>query len=89
MDALSIAGTREECVAKLKFKVAYADVRHVAAMVTDSSHSRLLSANRRPQVPTVCEQRRLMHERVMPALCAWQLESHEMLIQRRHDGIMN
>lgn len=67
-EQLSIAGTPEECLEKLRRNTDHTGVNHLVAMVTDSAHAKLICAHPVPQVPSIRAQLKLIHERVMPHL---------------------
>ncbi|GAA0951000.1 LLM class flavin-dependent oxidoreductase [Nonomuraea longicatena] len=66
-DRLSIAGTPEECVAKIKREIEPSGVNHMILAVTDSTLVRQFMGRDLPEVPSVDAQLRLIHDRVFPA----------------------
>jgi 5,10-methylenetetrahydromethanopterin reductase len=67
-ETLSVAGTPEECVAKLKADILPTGVNHVIAAITDPFLVKLFSGKEISGVPDVRGQLRLIHDRVMPEL---------------------
>jgi 5,10-methylenetetrahydromethanopterin reductase len=67
-ETLSVAGTPEECVAKLREDILPSGVNHIIAAVTDAHLVKLFSGKDIEGVPDVVGQLRLIHDRVMPAL---------------------
>lgn len=65
---LSVAGTPEECVAKLKADILPTGVNHIIAAVTDPFLVKLFSGKDITGVPDVQGQLRLIHDHVMPEL---------------------
>lgn len=66
-DRLSIAGTPEECVEKIRTQLAPAGVNHVICAVTDRGMVRAFTGHDLSDVADVDTQLRLIHERIMPA----------------------
>jgi len=66
-EKLSIAGTPEECVEKIKADIEPAGVNHMILAISDAELVEIFSGERVPNVPGVNEQLRLVAERVMPA----------------------
>ncbi len=66
--SLSVSGTPEECVEKIKRDMVPAGVNHVIAAITDSGLVKAFSGKDIEGVPDVQGQLRLIAERVMPAL---------------------
>jgi 5,10-methylenetetrahydromethanopterin reductase len=64
---LSVSGTPEECVEKLRADIIPTGVNHVIAAVTDPMLVKLFSGKDIGNVPDVPGQLRLIHDRVMPA----------------------
>jgi 5,10-methylenetetrahydromethanopterin reductase len=67
-EKLSIAGTPEECVAKLRNDILPTGVNHVIAAVTDPFLVKVFSRQEVANVPDVVGQLRLIHDEVMPAV---------------------
>ncbi len=67
-ETLSVSGTPEECVAKLKADILPSGVNHVIAAITDPILVKLFSGKEVAGVPDVQGQLRLIAEKVMPAL---------------------
>lgn len=67
-ETLSVAGTPEDCVAKLKANILPYGVNHVIAGITDPTLVKLFSGKEISGVPDVQGQLRLIAEKVMPAL---------------------
>ena len=65
---LSVAGTPEECVAKLKTDILPTGVNHIIAAVTDPMMVKAFSGKEIEGVPDVQGQLRLIHDKVMPEL---------------------
>jgi 5,10-methylenetetrahydromethanopterin reductase len=65
---LSVSGTPEECVAKLKRDILPSGVNHVIAAITDPMLVKLFSGKEVANVPDVQGQLRLIAEKVMPNL---------------------
>jgi 5,10-methylenetetrahydromethanopterin reductase len=68
-DKLSISGTPEECVAKLKTDILPTGVNHIIAAITDPMLVKLFSGKEIAGVPDVQGQLRLIAEKVMPEIC--------------------
>lgn len=68
VETLSIAGTPQECVAKLKADILPSGVNHVIAAIADPALVKLYTGNEPTGVPDVHGQLRLIAEKVMPAL---------------------
>lgn len=68
-EKLSISGTPEECVAKLKADILPTGVNHIIAAVTDPMLVKLFSGKEIAGVPDVQGQLRLIAEKVMPEVC--------------------
>jgi 5,10-methylenetetrahydromethanopterin reductase len=66
-EKLSIAGTPEECVEKIKADIEPAGVNHMILAISDAHLVEFFSGQRVPNVPGVNEQLRLVADRVMPA----------------------
>ena len=67
-DRLSIAGTPEECVDKLKHQILGSGVNHLVAMVADGWHAKLISGLSVSGVPSIKEQLHLISKHVLPEL---------------------
>jgi 5,10-methylenetetrahydromethanopterin reductase len=67
-ETLSVSGTPEECVAKLKSDILPSGVNHIIAAITDPMLVKLFSGKEVAGVPDVQGQLRLIAEKVMPAL---------------------
>jgi 5,10-methylenetetrahydromethanopterin reductase len=66
-EKLSIAGTPEECVEKIKADIEPAGVNHMILALSDAELVEIFSGERVPNVPGVNDQLRLVADRVMPA----------------------
>ncbi|MEU3602603.1 LLM class flavin-dependent oxidoreductase [Streptomyces sp. NPDC006798] len=66
-ERLSVSGTPEECVAKIRDEIAVAGVNHVVCGVTDRTLVKAFADRDLPEVPGAREQLRLIHDRIMPA----------------------
>lgn len=66
-DALSVSGTPEECVDKLKSNVVGAGINHVIASVTDPYLVKHFTGQELGGVPDVKGQLQLIHDEVIPA----------------------
>jgi 5,10-methylenetetrahydromethanopterin reductase len=66
-DKLSVAGTPEECVARLQSDILPPGINHVIASVTDPYLVKHFSGQSLENVPDVFGQLRLIHDEVMPA----------------------
>jgi 5,10-methylenetetrahydromethanopterin reductase len=66
-DMLSVAGTPEECVAKLKNDIIPPGINHVICSVTDAFLVKHFSGRDLEGVPDVQGQLKLIHDEVMPA----------------------
>jgi alkanesulfonate monooxygenase SsuD/methylene tetrahydromethanopterin reductase-like flavin-dependent oxidoreductase (luciferase family) len=66
-DKLSIAGTPEECTAKIKSEIASTGVNHLILAITDAALVKAFSGMDLPGVATMREQLQLVHDHVMPA----------------------
>jgi 5,10-methylenetetrahydromethanopterin reductase len=66
-ERLSVAGTPEECVAKLRSEIVDAGVNHLIFAVTDAALVKALMGRDLDNVATVTEQLQLIHDEVMPA----------------------
>jgi 5,10-methylenetetrahydromethanopterin reductase len=66
-ERLSVAGTPEECVAKLRTEIADAGVNHLILAITDAALVKALMGRDLDGVATVDEQLQLIHDEVMPA----------------------
>ena len=66
-EKLSVAGTPEEVVEKIKADIQPAGVNHMIFALTDASLVKLFSGEDVPNVPDIHGQLRLVAERVMPA----------------------
>ncbi|GHF14357.1 5,10-methylenetetrahydromethanopterin reductase [Streptomyces morookaense] len=66
-DRLSIAGTPEECLEKIRTQIAPTGVNHVICAVTDRTLVKAFTGRDLPDVADVPAQLRLVHERIMPA----------------------
>lgn len=67
-EKLSISGTPEECVAKLKNDILPTGINHVVAAITDPYLVKAFTGRDIPNCPDVIGQMRLIHDKVMPAL---------------------
>lgn len=66
-ERLSVAGTPEECVAKLRTEIADAGVNHLILAITDAALVKALMGRDLDNVATVDDQLQLVHDEVMPA----------------------
>jgi 5,10-methylenetetrahydromethanopterin reductase len=66
-ERLSIAGTPEECVAKIKEQVEPTGINHMILAITDASLVKALMGHEIAGVPDVNTQLQLVHDRVMPS----------------------
>jgi 5,10-methylenetetrahydromethanopterin reductase len=66
-EKLSVAGTPEECVEKIKADIQPAGVNHMVLALSDASLVKLFSGEEVPNVPDINGQLRLVAERLMPA----------------------
>jgi 5,10-methylenetetrahydromethanopterin reductase len=67
-EKLSISGTPEECVAKLKKDILPTGINHVVAAITDPFLVKAFTGRDIPNCPDVIGQMKLIHDKVMPAL---------------------
>lgn len=67
-ERLSIAGTPEECVAKLQRNILPTGINHVICAIIDPFLVKLFSGREVPGLPDTLEQLQLIHDRVMPAV---------------------
>jgi len=67
-DALSIAGTPDECLAKLRREILGTGMNHLVLMVADAWHAELIGGHHVAGVPRIKEQLALIHDSIMPAL---------------------
>jgi 5,10-methylenetetrahydromethanopterin reductase len=67
-EKLSLAGTPEECIDKLRNDILPTGVNHVIAAVTDPFLVKVFSGQEVANVPDVVGQLRLIHDEVMPAV---------------------
>jgi 5,10-methylenetetrahydromethanopterin reductase len=66
-ERLSVAGTPEECVAKLRSEIVDAGVNHLIFAVTDAALVKALMGRDLDNVASVSDQLQLIHDEVMPA----------------------
>jgi 5,10-methylenetetrahydromethanopterin reductase len=66
-ERLSVAGTPEECVAKLRSEIVDAGVNHLIFAITDAVLVKALMGRDLENVASVNEQLQLIHDEVMPA----------------------
>ena len=66
-ERLSVAGTPDECVAKLRSEIADAGVNHLILAITDGALVKALMGRELDNVATVDDQLQLIHDEVMPA----------------------
>jgi 5,10-methylenetetrahydromethanopterin reductase len=66
-EKLSVAGTPEECVEKIKTDIQPTGVNHMVLALTDASLVKLFSGEDVPNVPDINGQLRLVADRMMPA----------------------
>jgi 5,10-methylenetetrahydromethanopterin reductase len=66
-DRMSVAGTPEECVAKMRTEMVDAGVNHLILAITDAAMVKAFMGRELDGVATVPEQLKLIHDEVMPA----------------------
>ena len=66
-ERLSVAGTPDECVRKLRSEIADAGVNHLILAITDAALVKALMGRDLDNVATVNDQLQLIHDEVMPA----------------------
>jgi 5,10-methylenetetrahydromethanopterin reductase len=66
-ERLSVAGTPEECVEKIRTDIEPAGVNHMILALSDAHLVKFFSGEDVPNVPTISDQLRLVADRVMPA----------------------
>lgn len=66
-ERLSIAGTPQECVAKIKREIEPSGVNHMILAVTDATLVKTFMGRELPEVASVDTQLRLIHDHIMPA----------------------
>ncbi|RVX38976.1 methylenetetrahydromethanopterin reductase [Nonomuraea polychroma] len=66
-ERLSIAGTPEECVAKIKREIEPSGVNHMILAITDATLVKQFMGRELPEVADVDTQLRLIHDQIMPA----------------------
>ncbi|PGH47066.1 LLM class flavin-dependent oxidoreductase [Streptomyces sp. Ru87] len=66
-DRLSVSGTPEECLEKIRREIAPSGVNHMICAITDRGLVRAFTGRDLDGVASVDEQLRLIHERIMPA----------------------
>ncbi|GHE98723.1 LLM class flavin-dependent oxidoreductase [Streptomyces fumanus] len=66
-ERLSVAGTPEECLDKIRREIAPAGVNHVICALTDRTLVKAFTGRDLPDVADVDTQLRMIHERIMPA----------------------
>ncbi|KAF4406363.1 LLM class flavin-dependent oxidoreductase [Streptomyces lycii] len=66
-DRLSVSGTPEECLEKIRQEIAPSGVNHMICAITDRGLVRAFTGRDLDGVASVDEQLRLIHERIMPA----------------------
>ena len=66
-ERLSVAGTPDECVAKLRSEIVDAGVNHLSFAITDAALVKALMGRDLDNVASVNDQLRLIHDEVMPA----------------------
>ena len=69
-EKLSLAGTPEECVEKIKADIQPAGINHMILALADASLVKLFSGEEVENVPDISGQLRLVAERMMPAFAA-------------------
>ncbi|WP_049579701.1 LLM class flavin-dependent oxidoreductase [Streptomyces sp. SBT349] len=67
-DRLSVSGTPEECLEKIRRDIAPAGVNHMICAITDRGLVRAFTGRDLDQVADVDTQLRLIHDHIMPAL---------------------
>jgi len=65
-DKLSIAGTPEECVAKIRSEIAPTGINHMILAITDAALVKALMGRELAGVADVNTQLRLIHDKIMP-----------------------
>jgi len=65
-DKLSIAGTPEECVAKIRSEIAPTGINHMILAITDAALVKALMGRELEGVADVNTQLRLIHDKIMP-----------------------
>lgn len=66
-ERLSVAGTPDECVAKLRSEIVDAGVNHLIFAITDAALVKALMGRDLDNVASVSDQLQLIHDEVMPA----------------------
>ncbi len=66
-DRMSVAGTPEECVAKLRSEMVDAGINHLILAITDAALVKSFMGRDLEGVATVPEQLKMIHDEVMPA----------------------
>jgi 5,10-methylenetetrahydromethanopterin reductase len=66
-ERLSIAGTPDECVAKIKNNVEPTGINHMILAITDAALVKALMGRELEGVPDINTQLQLVHDRVMPS----------------------
>jgi 5,10-methylenetetrahydromethanopterin reductase len=66
-ERLSVAGTPQECVAKLRSEITDAGVNHLILAITDAALVKALMGRDLDNVATVDDQLQIVHDEVMPA----------------------
>ncbi len=66
-ERLSIAGTPEECVAKIKDQIEPTGINHMILAITDAALVKALMGRELEGVPDINAQLQLVHDKVMPA----------------------
>ncbi|MGH8971001.1 MAG: LLM class flavin-dependent oxidoreductase, partial [Actinomycetes bacterium] len=69
-ERLSVAGTPEECVTKLRTEIVDAGVNHLILAITDAALVKALMGRDLDGVASVNEQLQLIHDEVMPAFAS-------------------
>ncbi|MFJ4685120.1 LLM class flavin-dependent oxidoreductase [Streptomyces sp. NPDC088789] len=66
-ERLSVSGTPEECLEKIRTEIQPAGVNHMLCAVTDRTLVNAFTGRDLPQIPGAREQLQLIHDRIMPA----------------------
>lgn len=66
-DKLSVSGTPEECLEKIRREIEPSGVNHMICAITDHSLVKAFTGRELDGVADVDTQLRLIHERIMPA----------------------
>jgi 5,10-methylenetetrahydromethanopterin reductase len=69
-ERLSVAGTPEECVAKIKDQIEPSGINHMILAITDAALVKALMGRELEGVPDINAQLQLVHDKVMPAFAS-------------------